>query len=184
MEKMSSIKKLCITAICISFCCVLPAAFHAFGLGTAFSPMHIPVLMCGLICGGGYGAVCGFIGPILSSIITGMPPATGLVSMVPELLFYGAFSGLCMQMIRTKNVFADLYIALISAMLLGRVVGGIAKALFFLGNGNKFGISMWVSSYVVGSLPGIIAHLVLIPGMVFVLMKAKVIPDRYPRIPS
>lgn len=182
MEKMSSIKKICITAICISLCCVMPAAFHVFGLGTAFSPIHIPVLMCGLICGGGYGALCGLIGPILSSIITGMPPATGLVSMVPELMVYGAISGLCMQLIRTKNIFADLYIALTSAMLLGRVIGGLAKALFFLGNGNKFGIAMWASSYFVSTLPGIIAHLVLIPGLVFVLMKARVVPDRYPRI--
>ena len=109
MEKMSSVKKICITAICISLCCVMPLAFHAFGLGTAFSPIHIPVLMCGLICGGGYGAVCGLIGPIISSIISGMPPATGLVSMVPELMTYGLITGILIMKVRTGKLYAYQY---------------------------------------------------------------------------
>lgn len=177
--KQSHIKSLCVTAICIALCCVLPAAFHAMGVGTAFSPIHIPVLMCGMICGGGYGLVCGLIGPLLSSLITGMPPATGLVSMVPELMVYGLVGGLCMSLIRTKHIFADLYISLVSAMLLGRIVGGIAKVLFFLGSNKSYGFAAWVSAYFVESLPGIICHLILIPLLILVLMKAKVIPQRY-----
>ena len=177
--KQSHIKSLCITAICIALCCVLPTAFHAMGIGTAFSPIHIPVLMCGMICGGGYGLVCGLIGPILSSLLTGMPPATGLVSMVPELMIYGLVSGLCMHLIRTKNIFADLYISLVSAMLLGRIVGGIAKVLFFLGKNQSYGFMTWVTGYFVEALPGIICHLILIPMLILVLMKAKVIAPRY-----
>ena len=177
--KQSHIKSLCVTAICIAMCCVLPAAFHAMGIGTAFSPMHIPVLICGMVCGGGYGLVCGLIGPLLSSLITGMPPATGLVSMVPELMVYGLSSGLLMTFVRIKNLFADMYIALVSAMLLGRIVGGIAKALFFLGKDQSFGIQAWVSSYFITALPGIICHLILVPLLIMVLMKAKVIPQRY-----
>ena len=53
MEKMSSVKKICLCAICVAMCYVLPIAFHAVGLGKVFSPIHIPVLLCGLICGGG-----------------------------------------------------------------------------------------------------------------------------------
>ena len=183
MQKMSSVKTACICAICIALCYVLPVAFHTFGLGTAFSPLHIPVLLCGLICGGFYGAFCGIAGPILSSVLSGMPPATGLISMVPELLVYGLVSGLLMKRIRTGKLSLDLYISLICAMLLGRVAGGIAKALFLrlMATGEPFGITLWVSSYFVGTFPGIVAHLILLPILVAALMKARVIPDRYPK---
>ena len=67
------------------------------------------------------------------------------------------------------------------AMLLGRIAGGIASALFYMGNGGSFGIAMWASSYVIGSFPGIICHLILIPLLVLTLTKAKIIPARYPK---
>jgi hypothetical protein len=181
MEKMSTIKRACICAICIALCYVLPLAFHSLGIGTAFSPLHIPVLLCGLICGGFYGGFCGLAGPVLSSLLSGMPPVMGLVTMIPELVVYGVVSGLLMKWVRTGKLYLDVYISLGGAMLLGRIAGGIAKALFFayLANGETFGIAMWVSSYIVGTLPGIVAHLVLIPILVITLMKAGVIPKRY-----
>lgn len=177
--KQSAIKQLCICGICIALCYVLPVAFHAVGLGSVLSPMHIPVLLCGLICGGGYGMVCGLLGPVLSSILSGMPPATALVFMVPELMVYGLVSGVCISWIRTGKTVADLYIALTCAMILGRIAGGIAKVLFFLGSGEAFGIAAWVSGYFITSAPGIVAHLTLIPALVLVLMGAGVIPARY-----
>ena len=182
MKEMSSIKRICICAVCIALCYVLPLAFHAFGAGTVFLPMHIPVLLCGLICGWGYGAVCGIVGPVLSSVLSGMPSATALVSMVPELCVYGLASGLLLRFVHTKCTYADLYISLICAMLLGRIVGGVAKVLFYLsGASGMSGLSfgMLVSSYFVESLPGILIQLVLLPTLVFTRMKAKLIQDRY-----
>lgn len=176
---MSSIKKICVTAIMIALCCILPTMFHMAGLGTAFSPMHIPVLLCGLICGGWYGLFCGVAGPILSSLLTGMPGASMLLSMVPELITYGLITGLVMRFVRTGKLTADLYISLIVAMLAGRVVGGIAKALVFMGSGEAFTLSVWVSSYFVTALPGIICHLIVVPVLVMALYRAKLIPARY-----
>lgn len=178
---MSSIKKICVTAIMIALCCILPTMFHLAGLGTAFSPMHIPVLLAGLICGGWYGLCCGVIGPVLSSILTGMPGATMLISMIPELITYGLVTGLMMRYVRTGKLTADLYISLITAMLAGRVVGGIAKALFYMGTGEAFTLAVWASSYFVTSLPGIICHLILVPLLVMALHRAKLIPARYSR---
>ena len=86
---MNTVKKVCIGAVCIALCCVLPGAFHSIGMGTAFSPLHIPVLLCGLLCGPVYGILCGIAGPILASIITGMPGPQMLISMVPELMTRG-----------------------------------------------------------------------------------------------
>lgn len=181
---MSRIKKACICAICIALCYVLPVALHSFGLGTILSPMHIPVLLCGLVCGGFYGVFCGIAGPILSSILSGMPPVTMLFSMIPELVVYGLATGLLMKWVRTGKLLPDVYISLAAAMVLGRIVGGIAKALFIAINatGDAFTLGIWAASYFVGTLPGIVVHLVLIPLLVTVLMKTKVIPARYTKV--
>jgi hypothetical protein len=155
-------------------------AFHSLGLGSVFSPMHIPVLLCGLICGGFYGGFCGIAGPVLSSLISGMPTATALAFMVPELLTYGIAAGLFLRLIRTGKPHLDLYIALVGAMVLGRIMGGIARAIFvhFMASGQTFTITMWATSYFATALPGIIAHLIIIPVLVTTLVKARVIPDR------
>ena len=175
----NTVKQLCVCGICIALCYVLPVAFHGVALGKVLSPMHIPVLLCGMICGGSYGMICGLVGVVLSSILTGMPAAASLVFMVPELMTYGLVAGLCMKCIRTGKTVADLYIAQVTAMVLGRIVGGITKALFFLGKGQSFGVAAWVSGYFVTAAPGIVVHLVLIPPLVLVLMGAGIIPARY-----
>jgi hypothetical protein len=175
---MSSVKKLCITAVCVALCCVLPTAFHSVGLGTVLSPLHIPVLLCGLICGWPYGLVCGILGPCLSSVITGMPGAPMLLSMVPELMSYGLFTGLMMRLLKLRSIWAKLYISLGTAMVLGRVVGGIAKALVFMGSGQTFTLSLWATGYFVSTAPGIVCHLVLIPLLYMALVRARQIPAK------
>lgn len=181
---MSKIKKACICAICIALCYVLPVALHSFGLGSVLSPMHIPVLLCGLVCGGFYGVFCGIAGPIVSSILSGMPPVTMLFSMIPELVVYGLATGLLMKWIRTGRLLPDVYISMAAAMVLGRIVGGVAKALFIAINatGDAFTLGIWATSYFVGTLPGIVVHLILVPLLVTVLMKTKVIPNRYSKV--
>lgn len=181
MRQISSVKRACICAVCIALCYVLPLAFHAVGLGTVFSPIHIPVLLCGMLCGWSYGAFCGVAGPVLSSVLSGMPPASMLVSMIPELLTYGLTCGLLLKYIRTRVSIVDFYLALLPAMLLGRIVGGVAKALFYLSGTEAYSLALWASGYFVETLPGTILQLLLIPGLVFALMKARLIPERYPR---
>lgn len=174
---MRSIKKLTLTSVCAALCVVLPIAFHSIpNAGTIFLPMHIPVLICGMICGWPYGLVCGLMGPLLSSAITGMPPVAMLPAMMVECGSYGAVSGLVLKVIRTGKTYGDLYIALVVAMIAGRVISGIAKALIF---SPGLAMSAWVASSFVTALPGIVIQLVFLPGVVAMLMKAKVIPQRY-----
>ena len=74
MSQMSQVKRAMITAVCIALCVVLPMAFHSIqNAGAIFCPMHIPVLLCGLLVGWPYGLLCGLAGPLLSSLLTGMP---------------------------------------------------------------------------------------------------------------
>ena len=129
---MPSVKKMTIAAACIALCVVLPIAFHSIpDGGSVFLPMHIPVLICGMLCGWPYGLICGLMGPLLSSLITSMPPAAYLPAMMVECGTYGAVSGLVLKFVRTGKTYLDLYAALVVAMIAGRVISGIAKALIF-----------------------------------------------------
>ena len=177
--KLSPVKKLVFTAVCAALCVVLPLAFHAIpNAGTVFLPMHIPVLLCGLVCGWPYGRVTGLMGPLLSSIITGMPPAAMLPSMMVECGVYGLVTGLMMRYIRTGKLLPDLYISMLTAMALGRVVSGLAKALIFTPGTAPFA---WVTTSLVSGIPGIVIQLLLMPLVIFALTRARLIPVRYPK---
>lgn len=174
---MRSVKKLTLASVCIALCVVLPIAFHSIpDGGSIFLPMHIPVLICGMLCGWPYGLVCGLMGPLLSSAITGMPPAAMLPAMMVECGTYGVVSGLMLKVVRTRKTYGDLYIALVTAMIAGRVLSGIAKALIFMP-----GISMtaWVTASFVTALPGISVQLIMLPSLIVALTKAGLIPERY-----
>ena len=179
MKAMNSVKNMTLAAVCIALCVVLPIAFHSIpDAGSVFLPMHIPVLICGMICGWPYGLMCGLMGPLLSSVLTGMPPVAYLPAMMVECGTYGMISGLVLKYLRTKSTYADLYIALVVAMLAGRVVSGIAKALIFA---PGMSLKMWVTASFLTALPGIVIQLVFLPSVVLTLMKAKIIPVRYAR---
>ena len=177
---MTTVKKSIITAVCIALCYVIPLMFHGIqNAGSIFCPMHIPVFICGLICGWPYGLLCGIAGPLLSSALTGMPPVAILPSMMVELAVYGAAAGLMMKLVHTKSTYADLYISLITAIVCGRVLAGVAKALIFAR--GSYSMAAWVAANVVTSWPGTVIQLVFIPSIVFALMKANLIPQRYPK---
>ncbi|MBR5490734.1 MAG: ECF transporter S component [Oscillospiraceae bacterium] len=170
--------KLTVTAMCLALCVVLPIAFHMIpDGGSLFSPIHIPVLICGLACGPLWGLVCGIIGPVLSSFITGMPPAAYLPPMMVELAAYGLITGGMMKIVRTGKLYPDLYISLVTAMVLGRVLAGLAKGFIFAR--GAFTVGLWATSYFLGSIPGIIVHLIVVPALTLALMKAKLIKGRY-----
>ena len=122
--QLSATKKLVFCAICVALCVVLPMAFHALGSGTVFLPMHVPVLLCGLVCTWPYGVVCGLLGPLLSSVLTSMPPTAILPSMMAELAVYGLVTALVMRLVHTGRLYGDLYIALCCAIPCGRIVAG------------------------------------------------------------
>lgn len=179
MMTMSSSKRTTLCAVCIALCYILPIAFHGVGLGSTLSPMHIPVLLCGLVCGGGAGFLCGLIGPVLSSLLSGMPPMLMLVRMIPELCIYGLVGGAAMKRLHTGSSAKDVYISLIAAMVAGRIVGGIATAVFYTVTSGVYNVGLWFTSYFIESVPAIVIHLVLVPVLVFSLQKARLIPNRY-----
>ena len=178
MYQMTSVKKSVICSVCIALCYVLPMAFHAIGTGAVFSPMHIPVLLCGPICGAPYGLLSGLAGPAISCVLTGMPPVATLPVMMLELGLYGLVSGILMRFVRTGSVFADLYISLTVAVVIGRVAAGIGRAFLF--TSGTYSMAAWVSGYLIGTWPGTLIQFVFIPTIIVSLMKSHLIPLRYP----
>ena len=175
--RMSFVKKMVYAAICSALCVILPMAFHTIqNAGTIFLPMHIPVLLCGLICGWPYGLACGIMGPCLSCLLTGMPPAVMLPSMALECAVYGCVTGLMMRYVRTGNGILDLYISMLTSMVAGRVLAGFAKAWIFNIGTEPFA---WVTTSLVAGIPGIVIQLVLIPLLVVTMTKAHLLPERY-----
>lgn len=178
MERLSSVKKSIICSMCIALCIVMPIAFHTFGSGDILCPMHIPVFICGLICGWPYGLICGLTGPIISCALTSMPTVASLPAMAVELMAYGVISGILSKFVHTGKIYIDLYISLITGIVCGRILSGIVNALIF--TGGNYSIAIWVSAYVVTSLPGTIIQLILIPSLIVILTNAHMIPRRYP----
>lgn len=177
---MSNVKKAVLTAICIALCYVLPLLFHGVqNAGRVFLPMHLPVFLCGLLCGWPYGLLCGLAGSALSHLLTGMPPVVVLPSMLLELAVYGLVSGFMMKKIHTKCVYADIYISLLCAIVTGRVLAGIAQALLF--SAGTYSMDKWIASYALVSWPGTLIQLIVVPAVIIAAMRANLIPPRYHR---
>ena len=151
-------------------------------IGKIISPMHIPVLIGGLTLGPIWGLAVGFITPILRGLLFGMPPIPhAAFPMAFELGAYGLFGGLFYPPVRRKlpNLGAIVF-ALLLAMIAGRLVGGAAKALLLalgvIGTQTPFTLAAFWASYFVGTLPGALIHLVLVPAVVAALERAKLSP--------
>ncbi|MDD4849545.1 MAG: ECF transporter S component [Gemmiger sp.] len=167
-------KNLVFTAVCAALCVVLPIAFHTIpNAGSVMLPMHIPVLLCGLACGPVYGLACGLVGPVLSSLLTGMPGAAYLPAMLCELAVYGLVSGLLLRVIKTGKPVLNLYISLLGAMLAGRVAYGVLNAVIF--RAGQYSLPIWLTSAFVTSLPGIAIQLVILPALILALRRAKLL---------
>lgn len=172
IKKSGNARKLTISALCLAMCLALPFLTGQIPqIGNALSPMHIPVLLCGFLCGPYCAAVVGLIAPPLRFMLFGMPPIfpTG-IAMCFELAAYGLVSGLLYKALPKKAGYV--YVSLISAMLSGRVVWGVVRALLSGVAGSPFTWEMFLSGAVIKAIPGIIVHIALIPCVVFALKRA------------
>lgn len=149
---------------------IIPQAFHVFGTnaGSMFLPMHLPVLMAGILLGGAYGFGVGIITPILSSVLTGMPPVPMVYFMLFETAAYGLVAGILAE--RKYPV----YLRLIPAMLAGRMVYGAAlmAAVYILNLRFPFASGAAFVSGMASGLPGIAIQLIVIPVLYRVLKRA------------
>ena len=231
-----NVKNLTLSAMFIALGLVLPLITGEIQqIGNMLLPMHIPVLLCGFICGWAWGGLVGTVLPPLRFLIFGMPPIyPTAVAMAFELCAYGVFTGLIyaefkkrgtarsgrLTHVNSAKIGAEIiansgaeistengaenesdtvnndaenegvenkktakkpanivaiYVSLISAMLIGRVVWGVVTWILYGAEGEAFTFSMFLSSAFLEAVPGIILQLVLIPAVMVALQKSKLI---------
>ena len=174
---MKNVKKLAVTAMLFAVGIVLPFMIGQIpAIGKMLLPMHIPVLLCGFIVGWQYGAIIGFLLPIVRGILFGMPPLyPNAIAMAFEMVTYGFVSGFLYSHAKWQCT-KMLYVSLIAAMLAGRVVWAFAEVVLLGIGGNMFTWNMFVAGALLNAIPGIIVQLVLIPLIIVALKRAKVVP--------
>ena len=160
---------------------VLAAMFLAIGIvlpfftgqipqvGRMLLPMHLPVLLCGLICGWQYGGAVGFVLPILRYFMFGMPiiMPNGL-AMAFELAAYGIIVGLLYSRSRWQCIIS-LYRSLLIAMVGGRLVWAAVRVVMTGVAQVPFTWEIFLADAIVSAIPGIILQLVFIPALMVAL---------------
>lgn len=172
MKTRNSIRGLVYAAVCFALCMVLPTLTgHIPQIGNAISPMHIPVLLAGFLCGPWWALAVGAAAPLVRSLWLSMPPLfPTATAMCFELAAYGLFSGLLYAKLPKKT--SSIYVSLIGAMLLGRVVWGVVMVVLSGVTGSAFTWAIFMSEAVTKAIPGIIIHILLIPVVVMALRRA------------
>lgn len=169
------IRRLTYAALYLAIAVVLPFITGQIPeFGSMLCPMHIPALLCGFVCGWSYGMAIGAIAPLLRCFLFGMPSLyPTAIAMTFELAAYGAIAGLLYR--RMPRKIWGIYVSLVVAMVVGRVIWGIADYVLLQLRGEIFTPAMFISGAIVTAIPGILLHLILIPAIVIALDKAKLL---------
>ena len=164
-----------ISALMLALAYVLPFLTGQIPeVGSMLCPMHIPVLLCGFICGWPWGLAVGFTAPLLRSLTLGMPPLfPSAVCMAFELAVYGAIAGLMHRLLPKKRGY--IYLSLLVAMLAGRIVWGIAMLVCLGITGGTFTFSAFIAGAITNAVPGIILQIILIPLLIMLIERKKLV---------
>lgn len=175
----SRIKNLTLSAMFMAIGIVLPFFTGQIPqIGNMLLPMHIPVFLCGLICGWQYGAAVGFILPLMRSMLFTMPPLfPNATAMAFELLTYGLVAGLLYSRSRWQCVIA-LYRSIIAAMVAGRIVWGAVEVVLLGVSGSAFTWKAFMAGAFLNAVPGIIVQLILIPAIMVALNRTGLVRFR------
>ena len=167
---MNQIRKIVLAGLMIALAIILPFATGQIPqIGSMLLPMHIPVLLCGFICGWKYGLAVGFIVPLLRSMMFGMPPMMTAIAMAFELAAYGVITGLLYKVLPGKKV--KVYISLIVAMIVGRIVWGLVSLVIYGITNAVFTWQIFIGGALINAIPGIILQLIVVPALVLVIEK-------------
>ena len=175
MRKKNKLLKMTLAALFLALAYVMPFLTGQIPeIGSMLCPMHIPVLLCGFICGWPWGLAVGLISPIFRSLTLGMPPLfPTALCMAFELATYGAVAGLMHKILPKKKFY--IYCSLITSMFLGRLVWGAMMYVCMGIRGGSFTLSAFLSGAIINAVPGIIVQIILIPLLVMVLDNPKIL---------
>ena len=174
MKKRSGLQNMILAAFFLALAYVMPFLTGQIPeIGSKLCPLHIPVLLCGFVCGWPWGLAVGCVAPLLRSLTLGVPLLFPVaVCMAFELAAYGAITGLLYKVFPRKKLY--IYCSLLIAMLLGRLVWGALMFVCVGLNGGVFTFSAFLAGAFSNALPGIVIQIVLVPLLVMVLESPKV----------
>lgn len=174
MKKLST-KNLSLSALFLALGLLMPFLTAQIpSIGSRLLPMHIPVLLCGFVCGWPYGLIAGLIVPVFRSMIFGMPPMfPTAVAMSFELAAYGFMTGLLYKLFPKKNVY--IYTSLLISMICGRIIWGIASYFLYGLSGGAFTWKLFMAGAFINAIPGIVIQIVIIPIIIIALKREKLI---------
>lgn len=161
-------KKLVTASMLLAIGVIIPSIFHLTGLpGQMLLPMHIPVLIGGFLLPPTLALLLGMLTPLLNSFITGMPVLFPIaIILVFELGAYGLITSLLYRILKVPSL-----LSLIIAMIVGRIVAGIT--IFILSAFFTLPLDplLFVKGAVITGIPGIIIQIILIPSLVYAIIK-------------
>jgi len=172
--RFTDVRSYIITAVFILLDVLVPRLFHAFHLaGATYLPMHIFVLMAGLLFGWRAGLIVGLLTPISSYAVAHMPAAAILPQVTIELAVYGLVAGLLRERLSLKPIWS-----LLGAMVAGRIALFVTVAAIYLVAGGVYSplgaeATPWsaVWSTIRQGLPGMMIQLALLPTAVWLTEK-------------
>ena len=179
MKHHSRLLKMILAALFLALAYVMPFLTGQIPeIGSMLCPMHIPVLLCGFICGPFWGGVVGFVSPLFRSLMTGgFPPMfPAAVCMAFELAAYGAVAGVMHRILPRKKIY--IYCSLLTAMIVGRLIWGGATYLCLGIKGGSFTFAAFLAGAVTNAVPGIIVQIILIPVIVMALDNLKILKTK------
>lgn len=177
IQKGISIRKIVYCGIFIALGIILPFFAGSSSIGRMLLPMHIPVMVCAIVCGGGSAAIVGAVTPLIRGAMFGQPVMyPDAIGMAVELCVYGLVIGLMMQKLPKKLPYY--YISLISGMILGRLVWGAVRFVMFKidAQGALFSLEIFMSKALLNAILGIIIQLIFIPLLAAYLNKKTDLP--------
>jgi len=151
----------------------LPQLIHVVGavsgmgtsLGEILLPMHLPIILMGLLVGPYAAGTAGLLSPLVSFALTGMPTSVMLPFMMIELCVYGICAGLL------RNVKLPVIAKVLIAQITGRAIRAAAIAVGFYAFGTAVQPAVILTGITAG-LFGIILQLIIIPLAVYRLKEA------------
>ena len=178
MKPSNRLQKLVLSALFLALAYVMPfLTGQVPEIGSKLCPLHIPVLLCGFVCGPIWGAVVGFVAPLFRALTLGVPVLfPKAVCMAFELAAYGAVTGLMHRLLPRKRVF--IYPSLLTAMVVGRLIWGAAMYVCMGIKGGAFTLAAFVAGAFTNAIPGILIQIVLVPVLVMLLEKTKLLAAR------
>lgn len=164
--KEPEIRQIPLTALFIAIAILFPQLFHFFNLGSAFLPMFLPVMIGSMFLSYRFVALMAIIAPLISWLLTGMPPIAPPI--LPVLMLELLATGLVISILRQRTNLPVWLVVLIS-IIADRTI----LYLFIELVAPLMAIDHPVFSIVIifAGIPGIILQFILIPITVYAIEK-------------